>query len=50
MPYKTDFAQGDDANDQHIINFSLVLEFLEVEFYRLRIRGPGVVQSADRAG
>jgi len=37
-PYNTDFTQGDDANDQHIINFSLVLEFLEVEFYRQNIQ------------
>lgn len=29
--------QLDDANDQRIINFSLVLEFLEVEFYRMNI-------------
>jgi hypothetical protein len=27
----------DDMNDQHIINFSLVLEFLEVAFYRENI-------------
>jgi hypothetical protein len=40
-PYNTAFdfpvanpPGADDANDQHIINFSLVLEFLEVEFYR----------------
>jgi hypothetical protein len=30
-------AQVDDANDQMIINFVLVLEYLEVEFYRLNI-------------
>jgi hypothetical protein len=38
VPYITDFTRGDDANDQHIINFSLVLEFLEVEFYRSNIQ------------
>jgi hypothetical protein len=43
-PYNTAFdfpvvntTEADDANDQHIINFSLVLEFLEVEFYRQNI-------------
>ena len=42
-PYNTTFdAAGanpaaDDVNDQHIINFSLVLEFLEVDFYRQNI-------------
>jgi hypothetical protein len=43
-PYNTAFdfpvmnaPELDDANDQHIINFSLVLEFLEVEFYRQNI-------------
>ncbi len=36
-PYNLDFANGNDENDQHIINFSLVLEFLEVEFYRMNI-------------
>jgi hypothetical protein len=30
--------QVDDANDQMIINFVLVLEFLEVEFYRRNIQ------------
>jgi hypothetical protein len=30
--------QVDDANDQAIINFVLVLEFLEVEFYTLNIK------------
>jgi hypothetical protein len=38
IPYNTDFTQGNDENDQHIINFSLVLEFLEVEFYRMNIQ------------
>jgi hypothetical protein len=44
-PYSTGFdfpiantTAQDDANDQHIINFSLVLEFLEVEFYRQNIQ------------
>jgi hypothetical protein len=44
-PYNTAFdfpvanpPDADDANDQHIINFSLVLEFLEVEFYRQNIQ------------
>lgn len=44
-PYNTAFdfpimntTEQDDANDQHIINFSLVLEFLEVEFYRQNIQ------------
>jgi hypothetical protein len=43
-PYNTAFdfpvantQEVDDMNDQHIINFSLVLEFLEVEFYRQNI-------------
>jgi hypothetical protein len=43
-PYNTAFdfpvvntQDADDMNDQHIINFSLVLEFLEVEFYRQNI-------------
>jgi hypothetical protein len=43
-PYITAFdfpvanrQEADDMNDQHIINFSLVLEFLEVEFYRQNI-------------
>ena len=29
--------QVDDANDQMIINFVLVLEYLEVAFYRMNI-------------
>jgi len=33
-----DINQSDDANDQRIINFALVLEFLEVEFYHLNIQ------------
>jgi hypothetical protein len=43
-PYNTGFdatnanpQMVDDMNDQHIINFSLVLEFLEVAFYRENI-------------
>ena len=32
-----DIHQIDDANDQRIVSFSLVLEFLEVEFYRMNI-------------
>jgi Ferritin-like domain len=43
-PYNTSFdatnanpQMADDMNDQHIINFSLVLEFLEVAFYRQNI-------------
>jgi len=33
-----DIHQIDDANDQRIVSFSLVLEFLEVEFYSRNIR------------
>jgi len=33
-----DIRQLDDANDQRIVSFSLVLEFLEVEFYSRNIR------------
>jgi hypothetical protein len=42
-PYNTGFdatgatPEADDMNDQHIINFSLVLEYLEVAFYRQNI-------------
>jgi Ferritin-like domain len=43
-PYDTNFDATnanthavDDMNDQHIINFSLVLEFLEVAYYRQNI-------------
>ena len=43
-PYNTSFdatnanpQMVDDMNDQHIINFSLVLEFLEVAYYRQNI-------------
>jgi len=37
-PFDYNIEQGDDANDQAIINFVLVLEFLEVEFYRMNIQ------------
>lgn len=37
-PFTYNINQVDDANDQMIINFSLVLEFLEVEFYSLNIQ------------
>lgn len=36
-PFDYNINQADDANDQAIINFVLVLEFLEVEFYRRNI-------------
>ena len=36
-PFDYNINQVDDANDQAIINFVLVLEFLEVEFYRMNI-------------
>ena len=36
-PFTFDINQGDDANDQAIINFVLLLEYLEVEFYRMNI-------------
>ena len=37
-PFDFNINQVDDENDQAIINFVLVLEFLEVEFYRLNIQ------------
>jgi len=37
-PFTFNVNQVDDANDQMIINFVLVLEFLEVEFYRMNIQ------------
>jgi hypothetical protein len=37
-PFDYNINQVDDANDQAIINFVLVLEFLEVEFYRMNIQ------------
>ena len=37
-PFDYNINQVDDANDQMIINFVLVLEYLEVEFYRLNIQ------------
>ncbi len=36
-PFTYNVNQVDDANDQMIINFVLVLEYLEVEFYRMNI-------------
>lgn len=37
-PFDYNINQVDDDNDQAIINFVLVLEFLEVEFYRMNIQ------------
>ncbi|MDR3639018.1 MAG: ferritin-like domain-containing protein [Isosphaeraceae bacterium] len=37
-PFTYNINQVDDANDQAIINFVLLLEFLEVEFYRSNIQ------------
>ena len=37
-PFDYNVNQADDANDQAIINFVLVLEHLEVEFYTANIR------------
>jgi len=37
-PFDYDVRQLGDANDQAIVNFVLLLEFLEVQFYRLNIQ------------